>query len=203
MSKVKICGIKSLKDVEVVNKYRPDYVGFVFAPGRKRTVDDVLAKAMREALDPQILSVGVFVDAPLEQVERLLKDDVIQIAQLHGHEDISYVQALKQNCDKPVIKAFVIRSKEDVQEALLYPCDYYLLDGGLGQGQTFDWSLVGKIHKPFFLAGGLSVSNVEEAIEALHPYAVDVSSGVETDGVKDEEKIKEFINCVRAMEKEK
>ena len=203
MSKVKICGIKSLKDVENVNKYKPDYVGFVFAPGRKRTVDYTLAKTMREAMDSEILAVGVFVDAPIEEVEKLLNDGVIQIAQLHGHEDVAYAQTLKQKCDRPVIKAFVIRTDEDIQNVISYPCDYYLLDGGLGQGQTFDWSLVKGIQKPFFLAGGLAVANVKEAIETVHPYAVDVSSGVETDGVKDEEKIKEFINYVRAMEKEK
>ncbi len=200
--KIKICGLKSPEDISYVNALNPDYVGFVFMQGRKRYVSPKEAAFLRVLLKPSIQSVGVFVNEPLKNVEALLKDGVIQLAQLHGQEDAAYARELKSLCHKPVIKAFIIKSKEDIDSALAYPCDYLLLDGGLGAGKAFDWSLfdwslMQNIKKPFFLAGGLNPANVREAIELTHPYGVDVSSGVETNNCKDFQKIEAFIEAVK------
>lgn len=198
MTKVKICGIKRIEDVAYVNTYKPEYIGFVFAPGRKRTVTFEQAQLLKTRLNPDIKAVGVFVDAELDEVVQLFKAGVIDIAQLHGKEDEAYVAALREQVSEAqIIKAFVIDGAEAIEHARAFPCDYLLLDGGLGQGETFDWSLVSAIDKPFFLAGGLSAENVRAAISTVNPFAVDVSSNVETDGFKDSKKIKQFIDKVR------
>lgn len=197
MTKIKICGLKSMEDISYVNELMPDYIGFVFLKGRARYVSPEQAALMRKELNSSIPAVGVFVNEPVEQVANLLKDGTIQIAQLHGNEDETYVKTLRSLCSYPVMKAFIIKSKEDVEKALAFPCDYLLLDNGLGTGETFDWSLLKNIKSPFFLAGGLHSENVREAIHLTDPFAVDVSSGVETQGKKDYEKIKAFINAVR------
>lgn len=198
MTKVKICGVRRIEDVAYVNTYKPDYIGFVFVPGRKRTVTFEQAHLLRARLDSSIRVVGVFVNAEAEEVIRLVKNGVIDIVQLHGNEDEAYVESLREQLpDVTIIKAFVIDSENAIEKAKVFPCDYLLLDGGLGQGETFDWSLVSSIEKPFFLAGGLSADNVREAIAMVKPFAVDVSSNVETDGCKDSKKIKHFIDKVR------
>ena len=218
MTKIKICGLQSLQDVGYINEWKPDYTGFVFAPGRKRTITTKLAMQMKSLLHPDITTVGVFVNEPVENVISLLQDGVIQMAQLHGQEDETYFYRLREKCSQPVIKAFTIRTKEDIEKAFTFPSDYLLLDNGVGgTGQTFDWSLFdsltdtspsksdGKLpaateteeKRPFFLAGGLHAGNVASAIEKAHPFAVDVSSGVELDGQKNNEKIHEFIKAVR------
>lgn len=197
MTKIKICGLKSEDDISYVNELRPDYIGFVFLQGRARYVSPERAAHLKSLLDPAIQSVGVFVNEPLENVAALLQNGTIQAAQLHGQEDADYAQRLKCLCDKPIIKAFIIKTREDIEKALAYPCDYLLLDNGLGTGETFDWSLIQDIRRPFFLAGGLTPQNVKNAISLIHPYGVDTSSGVETDECKDYAKIKAFINAVR------
>lgn len=197
MTRIKICGLKSEDDISYANKLRPDYVGFVFLQGRRRFVSYDTAARLRKLLDPDIKCVGVFVDEPIENVAALLESGTIQLAQLHGHEDKAYAARLKGMCQKPIIKAFVIKSQSDIDNALDFDCDYLLLDNGLGTGESFDWSLVQNIDRPFFLAGGLNPENVRSAIELTHPYAVDTSSGVETDGRKDYNKIKAFIDAVR------
>lgn len=198
MTKVKICGIRRIEDVAYVNTYKPEYIGFVFAPGRKRTVTFEQAQLLKMRLDSNIKSVGVFVDATIEEVVQLVKAGVIDIVQLHGKEDEAYVAALREQMpDVTIIKAFVIDGAEAIERAKAFPCDYLLLDGGLGQGETFDWNLISSVGKPFFLAGGLSADNVKEAIATVKPFAVDVSSNVETDGCKDNKKIKQFIDKVR------
>lgn len=199
MTKVKICGLKSEDDISYANELKPDYIGFVFLQGRKRYVSPSHAAHLRELLDPSIPAVGVFVNEPLEYVISLAESGTIQMIQLHGQEDKSYLQKLRESCSLPVIKAFIIRTKEDMESALLYPSDYLLLDNGLGTGEAFDWSLIEKINRPFFLAGGLNPKNAASAIEQAHPYALDVSSGVETDGNKDYEKMKSFIHTVRTI----
>ena len=199
MTKVKICGLKSEDDISYANELKPDYIGFVFLQGRKRYVSPSHAAHLRELLDPSIPAVGVFVNEPLEHVISLAESGTIQMIQLHGQEDKSYLQKLRESCSLPVIKAFIIRTKEDMESALLYPSDYLLLDNGLGTGEAFDWSLIEKINRPFFLAGGLNPENAAFAIEQAHPYALDVSSGVETDGNKDYEKMKSFIHTVRTI----
>lgn len=197
MTKIKICGLKSEDDISYVNELKPDYIGFVFLQGRMRYVSPEKASLLRKLLDPSIQSAGVFVNEPIENVAALLQNGTIQIAQLHGQEDEDYARELKRLCGKPVMKAFIIRSKDDIIKALDYPCDYLLLDNGLGTGETFDWSLIQNINRPFFLAGGLNPDNVRDAIAQTHPYGVDTSSGVETDCQKDYHKIKAFINAVR------
>ena len=185
-----------MDDISYVNELKPEYIGFVFLKGRARYVTPFQAAEMQRSLDPSITPVGVFVNEPATQVASLFQDGVIRIAQLHGSEDEAYVKELKDLCNCPVMKAFVIRTKEDVAKALAFPCDYLLLDNGMGTGEAFDWSLIQGIEKPFFLAGGLNPKNVAEAIVLTHPYAVDVSSGVETDGKKDYGKIKAFLHTV-------
>lgn len=197
MTKIKICGLKSEEDISYVNELMPDYIGFVFLQGRKRYVSASQAAHLRQLLNPSIPAVGVFVNEPLENVISLLQNGTIQIAQLHGQEDEAYLKELRIHCSQPVIKAFIIKTKDDIKKALEYPSDYLLLDNGLGTGEAFDWSLIQNINRPFFLAGGLNSENVAAAIALSHPYAVDVSSGVETDGKKDYQKIRAFTDAAR------
>lgn len=197
MTKIKICGLKSEDDISYVNELKPDYIGFVFLKGRARYVSPERADYLKSFLSPSIQSVGVFVNESIENVAALLQSGTIQAAQLHGQEDADYAQRLKRLCDKPIIKAFIIKTWEDIEKARAYPCDYLLLDNGLGTGETFDWSLIQNVDRPFFLAGGLTSQNVKEAISLTHPYGVDTSSGVESAGCKDYAKIKSFIDAVR------
>lgn len=201
MTKIKICGLQSEDDISYANKLNPDYIGFVFLEGRRRYISPEKAAHLRKLLSPSIQCVGVFVDAPIEDVVSLLESGTIQLAQLHGHEDAAYAKQLKQLCGKPIIKAFVIKNEDDIKKTLAYDCDYLLLDNGLGTGETFDWSLIQNIDRPFFLAGGLNPENVQDAIALTHPYGVDTSSGVETDCCKDYNKIKAFIDAVRSCDK--
>ena len=197
MTKIKICGLRREQDIRYANELMPDYIGFVFLKGKMRYVTFEEAAHLRSLLDPAIPAVGVFVNEPVENVIRLLQAGTIQIAQLHGQEDEAYIEELRRAGDHCIIRAFAVRSSEDIHRAFAFPADYPLLDNGKGTGETFDWSLFEKQEKPFFLAGGLSPENVKEAIECFHPYAVDVSSGVETDGFKDYEKMKAFMDAVR------
>ena len=197
MTKIKICGLRREQDIRYANELMPDYIGFVFLKGKMRYVTFEEAAHLRSLLDPAIPAVGVFVNEPAENVIRLLQAGTIQIAQLHGQEDEAYAEELRRAGDHCIIRAFAVRSSEDIHRAFAFPADYPLLDNGKGTGETFDWSLFQEQEKPFFLAGGLSPENVKEAIECFHPYAVDVSSGVETDGIKDYEKMKAFMDAVR------
>ena len=199
MTKIKICGLQTEDDISYVNELQPNYIGFVFLQGRRRYVSPEKAAYLRKLLNPSIQSVGVFVNESIDNVAALLQNDTIQLAQLHGQEDETYAQELKRLCNKPIIKAFIIKTENDIKKALTYPADYLLLDNGLGTGESFDWSLIQNIDRPFFLAGGLNPENVKEAIAVTHPYGVDTSSGVETDCRKDYHKIKSFINAVRSL----
>ncbi|MCI8936291.1 MAG: phosphoribosylanthranilate isomerase [Lachnospiraceae bacterium] len=199
MTKIKICGLKSEEDISYANDLKPDYIGFVFLKGRARYVSPEKAARLRSLLHPSIQCAGVFVNEPIEHVAALLQSGTIQCAQLHGQEDTDYAQKLQLLCRKPVIKAFIIKTAKDLEAALAYPCDYLLLDNGMGTGESFDWSLIHGIDRPFFLAGGLNPGNVKDAILKTHPYGVDASSGVETDGCKDYTKMKAFIHAVRSM----
>ena len=202
MTKVKFCGLTRPKDIEAVNELKPDYVGFVFAPGRKRTVSKQTAKELKSLLSPEIIPVGVFVNETTDVVAELLNEGIIYMAQLHGDEDETYIAELRQKCRerKPVIRAIQFQSPGNISEAKEIPdsdADFLLLDSGTGTGKTFDWDLAKEITKPYFLAGGLCPENVRNAIDTLHPFAVDVSSGIETDGIKDFEKMKAFLTAVR------
>lgn len=199
MVKIKICGIRRLEDVRIVNKYKPDYIGFVFADS-KRKVSSSLAKKLRENLDSDIIPVGVFVDSSLDEILKIFDEGTIDIAQLHGRESEEFILELKEksNGELKIIKAIEMSEKIDLKEYNNSQSDYLLLDSGKGSGKTFDWNLMGcDLKKDFFLAGGLSSSNVGEAIDEFKPYAVDLSSSLETDGFKDENKIREIMEVIK------
>ena len=197
MTKIKMCGLSRPCDIAAANAIRPEYIGFVFYPKSKRNVTPEQAAQLKKRLSPAIQAVGVFVDAAPEAVSALLRQGVIDMAQLHGHEDEAYLASLRQLTDKPLLQAFRIAEADDVTRAMQSSADMVLLDAGMGSGEGFDWTLVRKIDRPYFLAGGLDADNVTAAIRQLRPYAVDVSSGIETDGQKDKEKMAAFATAVR------
>jgi len=199
MSKVKICGLSREDDIRIVNRVLPDYIGFVFAPSQ-RQVNVPTATALKKILDPRIKAVGVFVNESIDTIAELYQNGIIDLAQLHGDEDEAYINILKERCGGcSVIKAVRVGS---VLPPLPDGADYLLFDTLSNQrggtGQTFDWNtLANYTGLPYFLSGGLGVNNVSEAIKKLSPYCVDVSSGVESDGVKSDEKINDFVRLVR------
>ena len=197
MTKIKMCGLSSIEDIEAANAIKPDYIGFVFAEISKRRVSAPEASKLKSKLDPDIKAVGVFLDDKLDFVASMLNLGIVDVVQLHGSENEEYIERVRQITNKPIIKAFIIRSKEDVERAERSTADYILLDGGKGEGKAFDWSLLKDIKRPYFLAGGLKPDNASDAVKVLKPYAVDVSTGIETDGVKDREKMTAFANTVR------
>lgn len=198
MVKIKICGLKRLEDIEIVNRHKPDYIGFVFADSKRKVSHD-LARQMKENLDSNIVSVGVFVDASADEILGLFDDGTIDIAQLHGSESEEFIKNLKDKTDNQlkIINAIEMNEGIDLEKYDNSEADYLLLDSGKGSGKTFDWKLIRKdLKKEFFLAGGLTSSNVAQAIEEFKPYAVDLSSSLETDGFKDENKIKEIMEVI-------
>ena len=198
MTKIKLCGLSRPCDIETANRLLPEYIGFVFAPKSKRYVSPETAAALKGLLHPSIQAVGVFAREEPEQVARLLRDGIIDIAQLHGGEDAAYVRVLRRLTDRPILQAFRVDSAADVAAAQKSEADMILLDAGAGgTGTAFDWTLLRDIRRPYFLAGGLHPGNVREAMERLSPYAVDVSSGIETDGRKDADKMEAFMRAVR------
>ena len=159
------------------------------------------AAELKSKLNPETKAVGVFLDDDLDTVGALMNLGIVDMVQLHGSEDEEYIAKLRAITDKPIIKAFIINNENDVRLAEeSSTADYILLDGGKGEGKSFDWSLLKEIKRPFFLAGGLNTDNAEAAVADLHPFAVDVSTGIETDGVKDKEKMTAFVAAVRKGE---
>lgn len=198
MTKFKMCGIMSVSDADVLNDIKPDYVGFVFAHKSKRFVDEKTAQTLRDSLDDSIKTVGVFVNENPENIVYLCKKNIIDIIQLHGDEDDKYIKLLRNKTDRQIIKAFSIESINDIVAAHNSTADYVLLDSGKGgTGKVFDWNLVSEIDREYFLAGGLDADNVSEAILRLKPFAVDVSSGIEINGIKDENKMRRFACAVK------
>lgn len=197
MTKIKLCGLSRQCDIEWANELKPDYIGFIFWSKSKRNVSPERAKELKALLSPDIKAVGVFVDEPIENIAKLLSDNIIDLAQLHGSEDEEYIARLRTLSDKPIIKAFLLKSKEDAKRAEKSTADHILLDSGMGTGKGFDRSLLKNISRPYFLAGGLYPENVGIAVDTLSPYAVDVSSGIETDNFKDRNKMAAFVNAVR------
>ena len=198
MAKIKICGLKRLEDVEIVNKYKPDFVGFVFADS-KRKVTLNLARQMKQNLDDSIQSVGVFVDAAIDEILEIHKRGIIDMAQLHGSESDEYIEELRQksNCQLKIINAIEMDDEKDLLEYDNSTADYLLFDSGKGSGKTFDWRLIRQdLKKEFFLAGGLNYQNISQAINEFDPYAIDLSSSVETNGYKDELKIKKVMEAM-------
>ncbi len=201
MTKIKLCGLSRLDDIEAANELKPDYIGFVFASKSKRYITYEKATELKSRLSSEIQAVGVFVNEHPQDVAKLLQNGIIDIAQLHGDEDDDYITQLRLLTDKPIIKAFRIETVNDIKTAEQSTADYILLDSGTGTGTVFDWDLAKSIRRPYFLAGGLDAHNVADAIKALHPFAVDVSSGIETNGVKDKTKIAAFVAAVRREER--
>ncbi len=197
MTRVKMCGLRRAEDIEAANRLMPEYIGFVFAPASRRYIVPEDAATLRQRLRPGIRAVGVFVDEEESAAARLLAEGVIDIAQLHGNEDEAYIARLKALTGKPVIRAFRVKSAEDLRAAEASPADMILLDAGAGDGKTFDWSLLSSVSRPYFLAGGLTPENAAEAVKRFRPFAVDVSSGIETDGFKDCNKMRAFMRAVR------
>lgn len=197
---IKICGLKRMQDIECVNACKPDYIGFVFFSKSSRLVSIEEAACLKKQLSSDIKAVGVFLENEYDEIIELVNRGIIDIIQVHGSRNREMIPALKAEVSVPIVEAFSIDSTEDVELANQSIADFVLLDHGAGGGgETFDWSLLAGINRPYFLAGGLNPANVKTAISLCNPYAVDVSSGVETDKLKDPEKIREFINIVRAM----
>jgi phosphoribosylanthranilate isomerase len=203
MTKVKICGLKSMEDIEIVNKYFPDYIGFVFADSKRKISIETAIKLKRN-LDKSIQTVGVFVNEPIENILEICRNSVIDVIQLHGNENSDYIKILRSKLSTPIIKAVGIDNKQGLLTTMEYNVDFVLYDTAVkgqfgGSGISFDHSILSNKQEPYFLAGGLDKENVVKAIRSCKPYCIDVSSGVETDGKKDEDKIKNFINTVRTM----
>lgn len=200
---IKICGLTRPEDMVAVNQALPDYAGFVFAPG-KRLISPQTAGMLKALLSPRIPAVGVFVHASIRDIVALGESKTIDLIQLHGGEPESYINTLKQHTDLPIIKAVRVTSTEQILEAQDTEANYLLLDTYVkgvygGSGQCFDWSLIPKLSKPFFLAGGLTMDHLGAAL-ATQAFCLDVSSSVETDGKKDPRKISRMVLEVKKYE---
>lgn len=199
-AKIKLCGLSRPVDIDYVNQVKPDYCGFIVNfPKSRRNVTPEQVRALTARLSGDIIPVGVFVDESVETVAGLLEDGTIAVAQLHGHEDEAYLAALRKLTAKPIWQAFQIRSAADLERAKSSTANLVLLDSGQGSGVTLDWRILADFPRPFVLAGGLTAENIPAAVQQVKPYAVDLSSGVETEGYKDYEKM---LAAVAAVKKE-
>lgn len=204
MSKIKICGIKRMEDIDCVNQYLPDYIGFVFYKKSSRYITSSTAAELKKNLNPMIKAVGVFVNEDIDFISNLCRNKIIDMIQLHGNEDENYINNLKSITDKKIIKAIRVQNQSQILDAASLPADYVLLDTYIkemygGSGKTFDHSLIPSGYRDFFLAGGLDCLNIADIIKKCNPYCVDLSSSVETGGYKDPDKIRQIINIVRAI----
>ncbi len=212
MTRIKICGLKREQDIEYANRHLPDYAGFVFAPGR-RQVDISRARTLSLMLDNKIKRAGIFVNQSTEEVSGAAIQCGLDVIQIHGDEPPVYFKELRQKlkcsgcADRNIAvwKAIRVKGPDCLNQMPLYDADAFVLDSFTdgsygGAGKTFDWGLAAEAEKygDIILAGGLTECNVQNAISVTRPFAVDVSSGVETDGRKDEDKIKRFIYSVRS-----
>lgn len=198
--KIKLCGMFRDCDIDYANEAMPDYVGFiVLFPKSHRNIDLETAMRLKKRLAPGIKSVAVSVDAPVERFAEFAQSGIADMLQLHGSENADYIAKLRKLADVPLIKAVRVTEPGDILKAQALDVDFLLLDSGTGSGKTFDHSLIDRaqIEKPFFLAGGLSPENVREAVERVKPYGVDMSSGIETDKIKDRKKMQAAVNEVR------
>lgn len=202
-TKIKICGLYRKEDIIYVNEALPDYVGFIIGfPKSHRNVSIEQVKEYKNTLKDEIQAVGVFVDAGVECIMEVAP--YLDIIQLHGSEDNGFIEKLRRKLPKKEIwKAFKIRTIGDVEQAIDSIADRVVLDNGYGTGETFDWDLlehIKKVERSFILAGGMDVSNMQEAIKRFHPFAIDVSSSVERNRCKDKEKIQAVVQLVRNKE---
>lgn len=197
-TKIKLCGLKSLKDIEMVNRLKPEYVGFVLWEKSHRNVTKEQLSELKAALLPEIKAVGVFVDETIEKISDYANSGLIDVIQLHGNEDEVYITNLRRALKggNTMFKAFKVDG-DNLERARASSADMLLFDPGKGDGMTFSWEVLKGFERPYFLAGGLNSENVVKAIETLHPYAVDVSSSIETDKVKDSAKAEAFVKAVR------
>ncbi len=200
MTKIKMCGLSRIEDIEIVNQIFPEYIGFVFAEKSRRFITFEKAAELKKHLHKNIMAVGIFVNENPKTIANLLDNEIIDIAQLHGKENNYYINNLRKLTDKPIIKAFRIETTQDIIETEKSSADYILLDSeNGGTGKTFNWNLIQNLKRPYFIAGGLNTYNVKNAVERLNPYAVDVSSGIETNGIKDKNKMRDFALAVRKL----
>ena len=197
-TKIKICGIFRDCDAQYINEALPDYAGFVFYPPSHRNISEEKGAALRRMIRPGIMTVGVFVNADINFIVQFFKAGTIGVAQLHGTENRAYIDALRKavpGCE--IWKAFTVKTEADLEKAAVSHADRILLDNGYGTGECFDWTLISGLSRPFILAGGLSPENIGGAVARFHPYAVDMSSGVETGRIKDRNKILAAVKAAR------
>ena len=201
--KIKICGLSRPCDIQYVNEAKPDYCGFIVDfPKSHRSVSVSQMEQLLKALSEEVIPVGVFVDTPVERVADCVNRGILTHVQLHGQEDNAYIAELRKLTEEAgkkvtVFQAFKVTDAQTVLRAQNSDADKILLDNGQGTGKTFDWSLLQNVTRPFILAGGLNPENLPEAIDSVHPWAVDLSSGVETERLKDREKILDAVSLVK------
>ena len=199
--RIKLCGMFRDEDADAVSAVRPDLCGFVYGfPKSHRNVDLATLARLRSRVDEQVVSTMVVVDLAATEVADAANHALVDVVQLHGHEDDAYIAKLRSRFSGPIIQAFCIRSEKDVERALASDADMVLLDAGQGSGKVFDWSLIERFstRRPYILAGGLTPENVGEAVHALRPWGVDMSSGVETDRRKDRRLMAAAVAAVRS-----
>lgn len=212
--KIKFCGLFRECDIDYANALKPDFIGFIFVEKSKRFVDFTLAKALKSRLDSRIKAVGVFVDSPVERIIEALSEGIIDAVQLHGNENNAYISALREMSAKyltqnlPIIKAIKVHNAHSLLESQNLNADFILLDSpNAGSGTAFDWNALAQnlaksqdfsraFQTRFFLAGGINVANIQSTI-ALKPFCIDISSGIESNGMKDFAKMQRIINTVR------
>ena len=216
--KIKFCGLFRECDIDYANVLKPDFIGFIFVENSKRFVDFATAQALKSRLVSGVKAVGVFIDSPVERVCEALSEGIIDAVQLHGSEDSAYIDALKACmqsdlvAESPIIKAIKISDSHSLAQSFESSAqswaDFILLDSpNAGSGTAFDWNALAQnlaksqdfscaFQTRFFLAGGINVENIHSAI-ALKPFCIDISSGIESNGVKDFAKMQRIINAVR------
>lgn len=195
MTKIKLCGLSRVEDIETANILLPEFVGFIFWGKSRRYISPAQAETLKNILDKKISAVGVFVNEKISTVAEIAK--FLDFIQLHGSEDENYISTLRNFTDKKIIQAFKIKNAEDLQRAKNSRADFILLDSGAGTGEIFNWQLLKNFEREYFLAGGLTIENISDALKNLKPFAVDVSSGIETNGLKDAAKMKNFVFKIR------
>lgn len=197
MTKIKLCGLTRAEDILIANEILPEFVGFVFYKKSRRYIEPEKFLELKKILDKKISAVGVFVNEKISTVAEIAEN--LEFIQLHGSEDEKYISELKNFTEKKIIQAFKIKTADDFKIAEKSSADYILLDGGAGDGKIFDWQILKNFSREYFLAGGLNCENISGAIKILKPFAVDVSSGIETNNLKDAAKMKKFVQIVRNL----
>ena len=201
-TRVKICGLQRPEDVDYVNEVRPDFAGFIFDPSRRRYIEPKAAVSLRFRLADTIRAVGVFVNADPDHILAVSKLVQLDAIQLHGNENENFICQLKERTLLTIIKAIRVETKEDIHKAESSPADLIILDNGRGgTGTIFNWALASDLSRNFLLAGGISPENAADAIRICHPWGLDASSSLETNGYKDQTKIRTFMQSVRTADR--